>query len=91
MRDQTPDNPIYRVRQSGVMRDIAANTPERYIVDQLQTLSKRFSEEGLTSRHPSGTCLPQTHGAHGVFGGRSRCAASVVPSPPTPVKPWNAA
>jgi hypothetical protein len=35
MRDQTPDNPIYRVRQSGVMRDIAANTPERYIVDQL--------------------------------------------------------
>ena len=43
MRDQTPDNPIYRVRQSGVMRDIAANTPERYIVDQLGSLLTRNS------------------------------------------------
>jgi hypothetical protein len=43
LRDQTPDNLIYRVRQVGVMRDIAANTTERYIVDQLETIQEQLS------------------------------------------------
>jgi hypothetical protein len=33
MQDQTADNPIYRVRQAGIMREIAAGTPQQYIVD----------------------------------------------------------
>jgi hypothetical protein len=43
MRDQTPDNPISRVRQAGVMREVAANTPERYIVDQLEAIRQQLS------------------------------------------------
>jgi hypothetical protein len=38
MRDQTPDNPIYRVRQAAVMREVAANAPERYIIEQLEAI-----------------------------------------------------
>jgi hypothetical protein len=41
MRDQTLDNPIYRVRQADVMRHVTANTPERYIVDQLEAIQQQ--------------------------------------------------
>jgi|SRR6267142_402065 len=43
MRDQTPDNPIYRVRQAGVMRDVAAGTPQQYIVDQLDAIRQQLT------------------------------------------------
>jgi hypothetical protein len=43
MRDQTPDNPIYRVRQAGVMREVAANAPERYIIDQLEAIRQQLT------------------------------------------------
>jgi hypothetical protein len=43
MRDQTTDNPIYRVRQAGVMRDVAASTPQQYIVDQLEAIRQQLS------------------------------------------------
>jgi hypothetical protein len=43
MRDQTPDNPIYRVRQAGVMRDVAANAPERYIIDQMEAIRQQLT------------------------------------------------
>jgi hypothetical protein len=42
MRDQTPDNPIYRVRQAGAMREVAANTPERYIIEQLEAIRQQL-------------------------------------------------
>jgi hypothetical protein len=42
MRDQTPDNPIYRVRQAAVMRDVMAKAPERYIVDQLEVVQQQL-------------------------------------------------
>jgi hypothetical protein len=50
MRDQTPDNPIYRVRQAGVMREVAANTPERYIVEQLEAIQEQLSRLTTTRR-----------------------------------------
>jgi hypothetical protein len=43
MRDQTPDNPIYRVRQAGVMREVAAGTPQQYIVDQLEAIRQQLT------------------------------------------------
>jgi hypothetical protein len=43
MRDQTPDNPIYRVRQAGIMRDVAAGTPQQYIVDQLDAIRQQLT------------------------------------------------
>jgi hypothetical protein len=43
MRDQAPDNPIYRVRQAGVMREVAANAPERYIIDQLEAIRQQLA------------------------------------------------
>jgi hypothetical protein len=43
MRDQTPDNPIYRVRQAGVMCDVAAGTPQQYIVDQLDAIRQQLT------------------------------------------------
>jgi hypothetical protein len=55
MRDQTPDNPIYRVRQAGVMREGAANAPERYIIDQLEAIRQQLT--GLTAPR-SRTPLP---------------------------------
>jgi hypothetical protein len=43
LRDQTSDNPIYRVRQAGVMRDVAANTTERYMLDQLEAIRQQLT------------------------------------------------
>jgi hypothetical protein len=43
MRDQTPNNPIYRVRQAGVMRDVAAGTPQQYVVDQLDAIQQQLA------------------------------------------------
>jgi hypothetical protein len=48
MRDQTPDNPIYRVRQAGVMRDVAAGTPQQYIVDQLDAIRQQLTSLSLS-------------------------------------------
>jgi hypothetical protein len=56
MRDQTPDNPIYRVRQAGVMRDVVANTPERYIVDQLEAIRQQLAS--LTARRSRAVTRP---------------------------------
>jgi hypothetical protein len=56
MRDQTPDNPIYRVRQAGVMREVAAGTPQQYIVDQLEAIQRELSR--LAIRRP-GPALPR--------------------------------
>jgi hypothetical protein len=70
MRDQTPDNPIYRVRQAGVMREGAANAPERYIIDQLEAIRQQLT--GLTAPR-SRTPLPL------IGQGRaSRCGNSVA-------------
>jgi hypothetical protein len=41
--DQTPDNPVYRARQAGIMRDVAANTPYRYILDQLEVIRQQLT------------------------------------------------
>jgi len=49
IRDQTPDNPVYRVRQAGVMREAAAKTPERYILDQLEAIRHQLTH--LTAPH----------------------------------------
>jgi hypothetical protein len=44
MRDQTPDNPIYRVRQAGIMRDVAANAMEKYIIEQLEAIREQLTD-----------------------------------------------
>jgi hypothetical protein len=43
IRDHTPDNPIYRVRQAEIMREVIATTPERYIVDQLEAIRRQLT------------------------------------------------
>jgi hypothetical protein len=41
MREPDPDNPIYRVAQSRVMKDIVAeNDPLRYIIDRLDSIER---------------------------------------------------
>lgn len=41
--DPEPDNPIYRVVQSLLIRQVAAQTPEAYIIDRLDRLEETIS------------------------------------------------
>jgi hypothetical protein len=69
MRDHTPDNPIYRVRQAGVMREVVANTPDRYIVDQLEAIRQQLTSlsapcsrgRTLIPRGPGGRRIEMIH------------------------------
>jgi hypothetical protein len=65
MRDQTPDNPIYRVRQAGVLREVAANAPERYIIDQLEAIRQQLA--GLTPRRSTLELLSQRSPRHNAL------------------------
>jgi hypothetical protein len=70
----------------GILRTFSRRPTLFGLVSLTIDLKKTFSEEGLTSRHTSGQCLPKKHRAHVVFGGMAPCAASVLPSQHTVVE-----
>lgn len=56
MADESPDNPIYRAKESFAMKQVVASDPDRFVVERLEAIERLVGELG---RRDSATMGPE--------------------------------